>query len=115
PPRVRDLPLHEPSLAELSQAARAKLQSDRPPLPSPRRAVDAIEAAVLPFDQGLAIERQIFVELMASPESRGLRHAFFAERAAAKVDGITSATPVRPLEQAAVVGAGTMGAGIAVA
>jgi 3-hydroxyacyl-CoA dehydrogenase len=115
PPRARDLPFHDPSLAQLCQAARAKLQSDRPPLPAPRRAVDAIEAAALPFDQGLAIERQAFVELMASPESRGLRHAFFAERAAAKVDGITPATPTRPLDEAAVVGAGTMGAGIAVA
>jgi 3-hydroxyacyl-CoA dehydrogenase len=77
--------------------------------------VDAIQAAALPFDQGLAIERQAFLELMASPESRGLRHAFFAERAAAKVDGVTHDTPVRPLAEAAVVGAGTMGAGIAVA
>jgi len=115
PPRVRDLPFVEPRLAQLCEAARTRLESDRPQLPAPRRAVDAIEAAALPFDQGLAIERQAFVELMASPESRGLRHAFFAERAAAKVDGITAATPVRPLAEAAVVGAGTMGAGIAVA
>jgi 3-hydroxyacyl-CoA dehydrogenase len=114
-PRAQDLPFEEPRLAALCQAARARFQSDRPPLPAPRRAVDAIEAAVLPFDQGLAVERQAFVELMASPESRGLRHAFFAERAASKVDGISPATPVRPLTQAAVVGAGTMGAGIAVA
>jgi 3-hydroxyacyl-CoA dehydrogenase len=52
---------------------------------------------------------------METPESKGLRHAFFAERAAGKVDGITPSTPVRPLEQAAVIGAGTMGSGIAVA
>jgi 3-hydroxyacyl-CoA dehydrogenase len=115
PPRVRDLPFDDPRLAERCQTVRAGLQSDRPPLPAPRRAVDAIEAAGLPFDRGLAIERQAFVELMASPESRGLRHAFFAERAAAKVEGITPATPSRPLDEAAVVGAGTMGAGIAVA
>jgi len=115
PPRVRDLPFEDPRLAALCEATRTRLLSDRPPLPAPRRAVDAIEAAALPFDQGLAIERQAFVELMASPESRGLRHAFFAERAAAKVDGVTPATPVRPLAAAAVIGAGTMGAGIAVA
>jgi 3-hydroxyacyl-CoA dehydrogenase len=115
PPRVRNLPFQDPSLTALCDAARTRLQSDRPPLPAPRRAVDAIEAAALPFDQGLAIERQAFLELMASPESRGLRHAFFAERAAAKVDGVTHDTPVRPLAEAAVVGAGTMGAGIAVA
>ncbi|HET9725356.1 MAG TPA: 3-hydroxyacyl-CoA dehydrogenase NAD-binding domain-containing protein [Gemmatimonadales bacterium] len=115
PPRVRDIPLDGPGLSALCQAARARLHADRPPLPAPGRAVDAIEAAALPFHQGLAIERRAFTELMASPESRGLRHAFFAERAAAKVDGITAATPTRPLTQAAVVGAGTMGAGIAVA
>jgi 3-hydroxyacyl-CoA dehydrogenase len=115
PSRVRDLPFEDPRLAALCDAARTRLQSDRPPLPATRRAVDAIEAAALPFDQGLAIERQAFLELMASPESRGLRHAFFAERAAAKVDGVTHDTPVRPLAEAAVVGAGTMGAGIAVA
>jgi len=84
-------------------------------LPAPLRAVSAIEAAGKPFDEGLAIERRAFLELMETPESKGLRHAFFAERAAGKVDGITSSTPVRPLDQAAVIGAGTMGAGIAVA
>ena len=77
--------------------------------------MDAIEAAGKPFDEGLAIERRAFLELMETPESKGLRHAFFAERAAGKVDGITPSTPVRPLDQAAVIGAGTMGAGIAVA
>ena len=115
PPRVRDLPFDDPMLASLCDAARARVASDRPPLPARRRAIDAIEAAALPFDQGLAIERQAFGELMASPESRGLRHAFFAERAAAKVEGITPSTPARPLTEAAVIGAGTMGAGIAVA
>jgi 3-hydroxyacyl-CoA dehydrogenase len=77
--------------------------------------VDAIEAASGPFDQGLALERLAFVELMATPESKGLRHAFFAERAAGKVDVVTPDTPVRAVSQAAVIGAGTMGAGIAVA
>ena len=115
PPRVRDIPLDHPSLADSCESARARLRTQRPLLPAPLRAVDAIEAAGKPFDQGLAIERQAFLELMETPESKGLRHAFFAERAAGKVNGITPSTPVRPLDQAAVVGAGTMGAGIAVA
>ena len=113
--RVRDLPLAEPNLTELCAAARSRLAARSPVLPAPLRAVDAIEAAAGPFDEGLAVEHRAFVELMESPESQGLRHAFFAERAAGKVEGITESTPARPLDRAAVVGAGTMGAGIAVA
>ncbi len=115
PPRTRDIPLSEPNLAALCEAARARLKTARPLLPAPMRVVDAIGAASKPFDEGLTIERRAFLELMETPESKGLRYAFFAERAAGKVDGITPSTPVRPLEQAAVIGAGTMGAGIAVA
>ncbi|MEO7986895.1 MAG: 3-hydroxyacyl-CoA dehydrogenase NAD-binding domain-containing protein, partial [Gemmatimonadales bacterium] len=115
PPRTRDIPLDEPNLAALCQAARGRLMTQRPRLPATLRAVEAIEAAGKSFDEGLAVERAAFLELMETPESKGLRHAFFAERAAGKVDGITAATPVRPLDQAAVIGAGTMGAGIAVA
>ncbi len=115
PPRTRDIPLDASNLASLCQAARARLETAGPLLPAPRRAVDAIEAAARPFDEGLALERRAFLELMETPESKGLRHAFLAERAAGKVDGIGPDTPVRPLDQAAVIGAGTMGAGIAVA
>jgi len=115
PPRTRDIPLNAPNLTALCQAAWARLEAQRPLLPAPLRAVDAIETADSPFDEGLAIERRAFRELMETPESKGLRHAFFAERATAKVEGITPSTPVRPLDQAAVIGAGTMGTGIAVA
>jgi 3-hydroxyacyl-CoA dehydrogenase len=115
PPKTRDLPLAEPKLAALCASARARLETARPLLPAPMRAVDAIEAAGGPFDKGLTIERLAFLELMETPESKGLRHAFFAERAAGKVEGITASTPVRPLDRAAVIGAGTMGVGIAVA
>jgi 3-hydroxyacyl-CoA dehydrogenase len=115
PPRTRDIPLDQPNLAALCEAARARLTTERSQLPAPGRAVDAIEAAGKPFDEGLAVERRAFLELMETPESKGLRHAFFAEHAAGKMDGITPSTPVRPLDHAAVIGAGTMGAGIAVA
>jgi 3-hydroxyacyl-CoA dehydrogenase len=114
-PRARDLPLDEPRLTALCQDARSKLRMQRPVPPAPLRAVGAIEAAAGPFEEGLSTERRAFVELMETPESRGLRHAFFAERSAGKVEGMTPGTPVRSLDQTAVVGAGTMGAGIAVA
>ena len=115
PPRTRDIPIVEPGLAALCAAARDRIAAQRPVPPAPLRAVDAIEAAGGPFTEGLALERRAFLELLESPESQGLRHAFLAERAAGKVDGIGSDTPVRPLDRAAVIGAGTMGAGIAVA
>jgi 3-hydroxyacyl-CoA dehydrogenase len=115
PRKTRDIPLDSSSLAILCQTGRARLESQRPRLPAPLRALDAIEAGSGSFDEGLAVERRAFLELTESPESKGLRHAFFAERAAGKVEGVTPSTPVRPLEQAAVIGAGTMGAGIAVA
>ncbi len=115
PPRARDIALDPLVLDASCKAARAKLSARRPSLPAPLRAVDAIQAAGGPFDEGLAVERRAFLELMDSPESRALRHAFFAERAAGKVEGVTASTPVRPLDQATVIGAGTMGAGIAVA
>ena len=116
PRRSRDLSVDEPNLAAIVEAARARLAGGKPPrLPAPSRALDAIQASAGPFDEGLALERRAFVELMETPESKGLRHAFFAERAAGKVEGIGPSTAVRPLGRAAVIGAGTMGAGIAVA
>ncbi|ATE64272.1 3-hydroxyacyl-CoA dehydrogenase NAD-binding domain-containing protein [Rhizorhabdus dicambivorans] len=76
--------------------------------------VEAVRAAVeLPFEEGLKQERRLFETLQASPESRALRHAFFAERQTAKVPGIAADTPVLPVGTAGVVGAGTMGGGIA--
>jgi len=114
PRRTRDIPLVEPALPALCEAARARLRTQRLPLPAPLRAIDAIEAAGRPFEEGLAFERQAFLELMRTPESKALRHAFFAERAAGKVADLSDSAPVRPLQHAAVIGAGTMGAGIAV-
>jgi 3-hydroxyacyl-CoA dehydrogenase len=114
-PRARELALDEPRLAQLVEDARSRLRKGRFVLPAPRRAVDAVEAASGPFDEGLALERTAFLELIETPESKGLRHAFFAERAAVKVAGIGPETPIRSLDRAAVIGAGTMGAGIAVA
>ena len=83
-------------------------------LPAPGRCVDAVEAAVnLPFEQGVALERQFFVELVQSSESKGLRHAFFAERAAGKIPDVRDDVQTRSIKSAAVIGFGTMGGGIA--
>jgi 3-hydroxyacyl-CoA dehydrogenase len=67
----------------------------------------------LPFEEGLALERKMFAELVASPQSAAMRHVFFAERQAGKVPGLPAGTPTLPVETVGVVGAGTMGGGIA--
>ncbi len=81
---------------------------------APENCIKAVEAAVsLPFDQGLARERELFAELMASAESKAQRYFFFAEREAAKIPDVPADTPPRDVKKAAVIGAGTMGGGIA--
>ncbi len=83
---------------------------------APLKAVDAIEAAVaLPFDEGCRRERELFSECVVTDQARALIHAFFAERGVAKVPGITKETTVRPVGKVAIIGAGTMGGGIAMA
>jgi len=81
---------------------------------APENIVRAVEAAVsLPFDQGLKRERELFAELLSSPESKAQRYFFFAEREAAKIPDVPADTPPRDVKKAAVIGAGTMGGGIA--
>lgn len=81
---------------------------------SPLKIVEAVQGAVdLPFDDGLALERKLFLECLDSPQRAGLVHAFFAEREAAKSPETQSSQP-RPVARIGVVGGGTMGAGIAV-
>jgi len=81
---------------------------------SPLKIVEAVQGAVdLPFDEGLALERKLFLECLDSPQRAGLVHAFFAEREAAKSPETQSSQP-RPIARIGVVGGGTMGAGIAV-
>ncbi|WP_374443788.1 3-hydroxyacyl-CoA dehydrogenase NAD-binding domain-containing protein [Stella sp.] len=81
---------------------------------APWRCIDCVEAAAtLPVDQGLKRERELFEECLASPQSKALRHFFFAEREVAKIPDVPKETPVRAVAKAAVIGAGTMGGGIA--
>ncbi|MBO16021.1 3-hydroxyacyl-CoA dehydrogenase NAD-binding domain-containing protein, partial [Herbaspirillum sp.] len=82
---------------------------------SPHKIIDAVEAATnLTFEEGLALERQFFLQCLDSPQRAGLIHAFFAEREVQKAPETRNAQP-RRIEQIGVVGGGTMGAGIAVA
>ncbi|MET1413020.1 3-hydroxyacyl-CoA dehydrogenase NAD-binding domain-containing protein [Roseibium sp. HPY-6] len=94
-------------------AMRDKLAKTQPLLFSPHKCVDAVEASPLARDEGLKEERRLFNECMESPQRAGLIHAFFAERAVAKIPEAT-ATP-RAIAKIGVIGGGTMGSGIATA
>jgi 3-hydroxyacyl-CoA dehydrogenase len=113
PTRDRRDGMADPAAYEAAvAAARKRHAGDR--LPGPRRIVDCVEAALLlPFDQGLRFERSAFEDLAATPEAAGLRHAFFAERHAARMP--EAAAKARPIDHVGVVGGGLMGAGIAYA
>ena len=97
-------------------AARTALARTARGLQAPLKAIDAIEAALtLDFDAGSARERDLFADCVVSTQSRALVHMFFADREAAKVPDVPKDTPVLPIARAAVIGAGTMGGGIAMA
>ena len=83
-------------------------------LEAPFAAADAVGAAIdLPFDEGLKKEREGFLKLVASDQSKAQRYAFFSEREAARISGVPEGTKPRKVERVAVIGAGTMGGGIA--
>lgn len=83
-------------------------------LEAPFAAADAVGYAIdLPFDEGLKKEREGFLKLVASDQSKAQRYAFFAEREAAKIAGVPEGTKSRPVNRVAILGAGTMGGGIA--
>ena len=97
-------------------AARAGLAKTAKGVKAPFKAVDAIEGAfTMDFDAGSARERDLFADCVTAHESRALVHMFFADREAAKVPDVPKDTPVTKIERAAVIGAGTMGGGIAMA
>src|SRR5215831_8564419 len=112
--RVSDLPVRHPQAEAFLQFTRTSVAAVSRGLAAPLRAVEAVAASVgSSFAAGMGTERRIFTELMAGAESQALRHAFFAERAISKVPGLTDKTPQRKIATVAVVGAGTMGSGIA--
>ncbi len=100
--------------ADIYDSYRKKIARKTRGFLAPYAAIRAIEAAALPLDEGLKIEREEFLKLLSSPQSKAQRHLFFAERAAGKVPGIDKSTPVNAINQVGVIGGGIMGCGIAV-
>ena len=113
-PRVRDLKAKHPNPDAYFQFARNTVKAMAKNFPAPARCVDCVEQSTrLGFDAGMAYERTAFMALMLTPECKALRHAFLAERAASKIADVPQDTPVRDIRKLAVIGAGTMGGGIA--
>jgi len=112
--RVRDRTVPAATDADIEAAAVSALRAGKN-RPAVRAAIDAIKASgTLSMDEALAQERTAFQALRISREARALRHQFFAERDSAKHPALTNAV-ARPVQKLAVIGAGTMGAGIAIA
>jgi 3-hydroxyacyl-CoA dehydrogenase len=113
-PLVRNLPCKHPQGDAYFQFARNMVGGMAKNFPAPLKCVDAVEAATKrKFADGMALEQQTFLNLMWTPESRALRHLFAAERGASKIPDVPADTAQRVIKSVAVIGAGTMGGGIA--
>jgi len=100
--------------APIFAAARENARKKQRGMMAPLAAIDAVEAATkLPFEEGCKLERKLFTDCLFSDQSKALIHVFFGEREVAKIPDVPKETPIIPLSTAAVVGAGTMGGGIA--
>ena len=112
-PLVRNMPCKHPLGDAYFQFARNMVGGMSKNFPAPLKCVDAVEAATKQkFDQGMLTERDMFINLMLTPESRALRHVFVADRATSKIPDVPADTPQRDIKSIAVIGAGTMGGGI---
>jgi 3-hydroxyacyl-CoA dehydrogenase len=112
--RARDIPVVLPNAEAFFDFARGAVAPLSKHYPAPVKIIDAVEAAVLkPFDEGIQVEAAGFAELLQGTVSKALRHIFFATRAAAKIPDVPASTATRPVRSVAVIGAGTMGGGIA--
>ena len=112
-PQVRNLPCKHPLGDAYFQFARNMVGAMSKNFPAPLKCIEAVEAATKQkFDQGMTTERDIFINLMWTPESKALRHLFLAERATSKIPDVPADTPQRAVKTVAVIGAGTMGGGI---
>ncbi|NHZ91474.1 3-hydroxyacyl-CoA dehydrogenase [Massilia sp. CCM 8733] len=113
-PRVRDRKVNYPNHEAFLQFSRNTVKAMSGAFPAPLECVDTVAASVTKkFEDGIKFERERFLHLIQTPESKSLRHAFFAERLASKIPDVPADTPTRDIKQAAIIGAGTMGGGIA--
>ena len=113
-PLVRNLPCKHPLGDAYFQFARNMVKGMSKNYPAPAKCVDAVEAATKKkFEDGMLFERELFINLMWTTECRSLRHLFLAERAASKIPDVPADTAQRAINSVAVIGAGTMGGGIA--
>jgi len=111
---IRDLVAKLPEGEDIFEAKKKEISRRARNQIAPYNNIKAVQAAVeMQFEDGLKRERELFEELVNSNESKALRYAFFAEREAQKLPDVPKGTPVKTIKTAAVVGAGTMGGGIA--
>jgi 3-hydroxyacyl-CoA dehydrogenase len=112
--KVRDIDVDAGKVpAGFFEEARKRLAKEKKNLFAPQRIVDALEAATLPFEKGMARERELFIQCAQNSQSKALQHVFFAERKAANVPNLDKSVTKRDIKSVAIIGAGTMGGGIA--
>ena len=108
--RLGDEATNAPVFAKVRALAHQKRRGQRAPLKS----IDSVEAATkMPFEEARALTAKLFMQCLHSPQSEALIHVFFGEREVRKIPDVPSNTPTRKIARAAIVGAGTMGGGIA--
>ena len=112
--KIRDIRIDYPNFESFLQFSRNTVKTVAAPYPAALKVIDAISAAItLPFEKGITKEREFFLDLMYTSVSRAMRYAFFAQRGTAKIADIPPDTPIREIKKVGIVGAGTMGGGIA--
>jgi 3-hydroxyacyl-CoA dehydrogenase len=112
--KVRDINVDAGKVpAGFFEEARKRIAKEKKNLFAPQRIVDVLEAATLPFEKGMARERELFIQCAQNSQSKALQHVFFAERKAANVPNLDKSVTKRDIKSVAIIGAGTMGGGIA--
>jgi len=112
--KVRDINVDAGKVPDgFFEEARKRIAKEKKNLFAPQRIVDALEAATLPFEKGMARERELFIQCAQNSQSKALQHVFFAERKAANVPNLDKSVTKRDIQSVAIIGAGTMGGGIA--